>query len=1404
MNWLMRESKKRMNKQETAVAMGIVLVAAMTLTTAQNVIAADRQSPAKPNIVLFLVDDMGWQDTSVPFHTGMTALNRRHSTPNMERLAKRGMKFTQAYACSVCSPTRVSLMTGLNAARHRVTNWTLKKNASNDRKHTSLEFPKWNVNGLSPEEGIERTIHAKALPAFLHDAGYRTIHVGKAHFGAIGTPGENPLNIGFDVNIGGHAAGGPGSFLGTQNFSANWRKGDKVWNVPDLEKYHGRDIFLTEALTIEANHAMDRAVEDEKPFFIYMSHYAVHVPFAKDHRFYQKYIDAGLNKIEAMYAAMVEGMDKSLGDILANVDRHGLSENTIVLFMSDNGGLSAHGRGGKPNTHNQPLSSGKGSAHEGGVRVPMIVHWPGVTQAGSTCQQPVIIEDFFPTILELAGVDNVHQIGGIIDGQSFVPLLRGEHSESRNDRPLFWHFPNNWGPRGPGIGASSAIRLGDWKLIYYYESQRFELFNIADDIGEQKNLAEKHPDICNRLAGELHDFLLGVQAQFPLDKKSGQPIVIPSNAKKAEDIETDLLIVGGTESGWAAAIQAARLGVGSITIVHDGVWLGGQYTEQALACVDENKGVGKVGWGVDWHPMKRSFHRSGLFKELMDRIEIFNTEKYGSPMPGKPFHGPSTFRPAEAEAIFRQMLQPYIDSGQVKFITNHYPVRADVDRTSQSSKLTGLHFAPLKSNQADLHVRAKLTIDASDWGEAIQVSGAAFEFGPDPKSRYGEPSAPDDLSENPLNEMNPITWAMIVEESDGETPIARPDHFDDRNYPRATHFSLTEFRDLKWDEPQPGLGAIRHWPPAGDASKRQLSVYTVRRIVDGEDSKDGKTSILLNYMNGQDYPLERLPQRVVDALEATEPGASKKNIVVMTREQRQIIFDDAKQHSLGVLFHLQNFVHQRAKDKANSFRNFHLSTEFGTPDNLPPKPYLRESLRLKAMYMMREQDGRNRDGKTKSRAKERFAHVMYPDALFAWQFHYDFHRTGRTYLQDEGASGPWIDFHKPNRHTSFLSDRSVFPLRSLIPERMDGLIGAQGNVGNSSIVSAAIRLHDQRVHIGQAAGATATIALRERINPREIPFNNNYLSATRYALCGEVKDAVPLLIWPFRDLKPGDASFVAVNRLAALRALPLDDREIDFRPDDVAGSEWRKDIVELSKQSKQIAASIQPPRVDEISRGDFCKQWWETIRSLPNREIVRVSPTDADSDGILDVDDPLPFTAGKAIRFELNKPSPNEDGVPPVTLNQSARTFNFCGLDTKSVAGFTNDNGHKFETARGFGWSRDLRSNHRRRNLLDGVERDTFLFTREEDQWECHLENGHYRITVCVGDSGHAQPHQNVTVMGTVVFDDVSTASGHFSEATTDVSITNSRLFVKIGSKTSHSNTCLNWLRIEKLMDLTE
>ena len=490
----------------------------------QNEIKADVQ----PNIVLFLVDDMGWQDTSVPFWNQRTTFNELYVTPNMERLAADGMKFTQAYATPVCSPTRVSLMTGMNAARHRVTNWTLHKDALQpmETNHKELSFPKWNVNGICPDSGLDLSVHADALPQLLKKAGYFTIHVGKAHFAAIGTPAEDPRALGFDINIAGHAAGAPQSYLGVENFGNTEDNTDSPWPVPGLEKYHGKDIFLTEALTREAIIAMDSAVENKNPFFLYMSHYAVHTPIMADQRYVQKYLDAGMEPVEAKYASLVEGMDKSLGDLMDYLEMRKLTENTIILFMSDNGGLSAVARGGERHTHNKPLSSGKGSIHEGGIREPMIVKWPGVIEANSSNSNYLIIEDFYPTILEMAGVENYKTVQHI-DGKSFVSLLKNNTPDQTSDRPLFWHYPNEWGPSGPGIGAFSAVRLGDWKLIYYHLNENFELFNIKNDIGETKNLVEAQPEKAKDLSEILTTFLEEVEAQMPSHKSSGKRVSYP-------------------------------------------------------------------------------------------------------------------------------------------------------------------------------------------------------------------------------------------------------------------------------------------------------------------------------------------------------------------------------------------------------------------------------------------------------------------------------------------------------------------------------------------------------------------------------------------------------------------------------------------------------------------------------------------------------------------------------------------------------------------------------------------------------------------------------------------------------------------------------------------------------------
>ena len=505
-----------LNLIKYSIGLGLMSFA---LISALQTNAQVQKNGNKPNIIMFLVDDMGWQDTSVPFWSVQTPLNRLYQTPAMEKLAGSGMKFTQAYACAVCSPTRVSLMSGMNAARHRVTNWTLQRNTGVDPKDGDLEFPKWNFNGLQPTDSIENSVQVTTLPQILHKNGFFTIHCGKAHYGAMNTPAANPLNLGFDINVAGHAAGGPGSYLGEKNFG-NAQKGSHTlpWGVPGLEKYHGDTINLTEALTREAILAMDQALEKKRPFYLYMAHYAVHAPITADRRFYPKYKAMGLEEPEARYASMIEAMDKSLGDIMNYLDRKGISENTIILFMSDNGGLSAEARGGVPNTHNLPLNSGKGSAYEGGIREPMIVKWPGSVKPASKCNDYLIIEDFFPTILEMAGVKNYKTVQKV-DGKSFVPMLLQKGTTATN-RNLFWHFPNKWGPTGPGIGTTSTVRNGDWKLVYWYKDQKTELFNIQEDIGEKNDQAAREPAKVKELSVILGEYLRSADAQRPVLKKT--------------------------------------------------------------------------------------------------------------------------------------------------------------------------------------------------------------------------------------------------------------------------------------------------------------------------------------------------------------------------------------------------------------------------------------------------------------------------------------------------------------------------------------------------------------------------------------------------------------------------------------------------------------------------------------------------------------------------------------------------------------------------------------------------------------------------------------------------------------------------------------------------------------------
>lgn len=492
--------------------------------------AAGEPSP-RPNLVFFLVDDMGWQDTSVPFHDERTPFNGFFHTPAMERLAAGGITFTRAYASAVCTPTRVSFLTGQNPTRHHVTSWTLKGETS--RASASLLPPDWKREGWQPGDG-------KTLPMLLKENGYHTIHVGKAHWGARDTPGSDPRNLGFDVNVAGHAAGAPESFQGLDRYGEG-KPGKEEWAVPGLAGYKGKDIHLTDALTTEACLALDHAVKvEKKPFFLHLSHYAVHTPI-QPHRPYQKrYEGKGVDTTEVNYASMVEGMDASLGKVLDHLEALGVAEETLVVFHSDNGGLSQHARGRNilgrnRDTHNLPLREGKGSPYEGGIRVPVIAAWAKKDttspvqnavpiSSAARSSEPVMIEDWFTTLLALGGATVPEDQP--VDGADLRAHLR-EPAKHLPVRDLFWHYPNIWIPYPAGghsgYQPNSVIQSGGWKAIYFHEPARWELYHLAEDPAEQHNLARDKPEKLRELAGKLITHLDNTHAPLPIERATGLP-----------------------------------------------------------------------------------------------------------------------------------------------------------------------------------------------------------------------------------------------------------------------------------------------------------------------------------------------------------------------------------------------------------------------------------------------------------------------------------------------------------------------------------------------------------------------------------------------------------------------------------------------------------------------------------------------------------------------------------------------------------------------------------------------------------------------------------------------------------------------------------------------------------------
>ncbi len=441
-------------------------------------------APKQPsNILLINVDDLGWTDLGC-------FGSRYYETPNIDRLRAEGMKFTNAYAaCAVCSPTRAAIMTGRYPARIGITDWVRArfqgghvkngKNPSGTVTRKGLVLPK---NHLFME-------HAEVTIAeMLKPLGYVSCHIGKWH---LGPDNWYPDTQGFDCNIGGCDLGQPLNYF--DPYTARKLKN----GIPTL-KPRKKGEYLTDR---EADEAA-RFIRDnrERPFFLHMCHYAVHTPIQAKKDLVARYTaKKKTNQKNPVYAAMVHSVDEAVGTMMKALDDSGQADNTLVIFTSDNGGLLGP-------THNAPLRAGKGYPYEGGIRIPQIVRWPGKVAAGSACDTPVISVDFLPTIAAAAGAPLPDRD---IDGESLMPLLRGTGDLQREC--IFWHFPHFRGK----IAPYSIVRCGPWKLLKRYHGTPFELYNLAEDISETTDLADKMPARVKKLNRRLETWLKEVGATVP-------------------------------------------------------------------------------------------------------------------------------------------------------------------------------------------------------------------------------------------------------------------------------------------------------------------------------------------------------------------------------------------------------------------------------------------------------------------------------------------------------------------------------------------------------------------------------------------------------------------------------------------------------------------------------------------------------------------------------------------------------------------------------------------------------------------------------------------------------------------------------------------------------------------------
>ncbi|MBI5772063.1 MAG: sulfatase [Verrucomicrobia bacterium] len=454
---------------------------------------------ARPNIVLILADDLGAHDLAC-YGADL------HETPHLDRLAREGVRFTQAYAAStVCSPTRASLLTGKHPARLHITIWA----------EGSLAGPQ--NRALLQGASLHDLPHTETTIAkHLQSAGYLTALVGKWHLGGAG---HFPEVHGFDVNIGGTHWGAPNTFFWP--YRGGFGAGGEFRYVPHLE-FGQPGEYLTDRLTDEALRVIDRAAADRKPFFLYLAHHAPHTPIeAKpaDVAYFEKKLRPGLNHRNATYAAMVKSLDESVGRVLARLAERRLERDTLVVFASDNGGyLGTDRRQSVPVTTNAPLRSGKGSLYEGGLRVPLIVKWPGVTPAGQASAEPVVLTDLFRTFAGAAQLADLARAPG--DGLDLAPALHDPAARLGRDT-FFFHYPHYY--HAPPSTPASAVREGDWKLVEYFEGGRLELFNLRDDPGEARDLARQEPAKAAHMRSKLAAWRESVGASLPTPNPNFRP-----------------------------------------------------------------------------------------------------------------------------------------------------------------------------------------------------------------------------------------------------------------------------------------------------------------------------------------------------------------------------------------------------------------------------------------------------------------------------------------------------------------------------------------------------------------------------------------------------------------------------------------------------------------------------------------------------------------------------------------------------------------------------------------------------------------------------------------------------------------------------------------------------------------